>query len=83
MNIDARNIDNQELLAREEAKRGRMWNPAERWRVLQETITWAEQQLPVPRNTPTARLAEQSRKLEAFRLRFGRTFDAPSGLQDE
>ena len=39
------------LLAAEEAKRNAAWSPAERWRVIQETITWAEQQQTVRRNT--------------------------------
>jgi hypothetical protein len=40
------------LVSREEAKRETCWDPADRWRVLQETITWAEAQAAVPRNTP-------------------------------
>ena len=46
----------------EEAKRERAWNPAERWRVLQETITWAESQPNVRRNTPAACVREQRAK---------------------
>jgi hypothetical protein len=52
-----------DLKRREEAKRERHWDPAVRWRVLQETITWAEAQLPVPRNSKQACLREQARKL--------------------
>jgi hypothetical protein len=69
------NISDRDMLAREEAKRNRMWDPAERWRVLQDSISWAEKQLPVPPNTPTARLVEQARKLAAFRRHFGRACD--------
>lgn len=52
-----------ELVAAEEAKRERNWNPRLRWQVIQDTITWAEAQRTVRRNTPTGCLAEQRRKL--------------------
>jgi len=52
-----------ELIAAEEAKRERNWDPKLRWKVIQDTITWAEQQQTVRRNTPAACLAEQQRKL--------------------
>ena len=39
------------LIQEEERKRERNWDPAERWRVIQEMITWAEQQLDPPRNS--------------------------------
>jgi hypothetical protein len=58
--------------AAEEAKRERAWDPAVRWRVLQETIAWAEAQATVRRNTKESRLAEQAAKLawlEAYRAR--------------
>ena len=45
----------------EEAKRDRNWDQAERWRVLQETITWAEAQQAVPRNSKESCLARQAR----------------------
>ena len=48
------NDDLSELKAREEAKRERNWNAAQRWRVIQATITWAEAQATVRRNTPEA-----------------------------
>jgi len=51
----------------EELKRERQWNPAERWRVIQETITWAEAQATVGRNLPTNRLREQTEKLRSLR----------------
>jgi len=50
-------------IAWESAKRLRNWNRAERWRVLQQTITWAEGQATVRRNMPAACLREQQRKL--------------------
>jgi hypothetical protein len=39
---------------REEAKREKMYDPALRWRHLQETITWAEANMPphLRRNVP-------------------------------
>lgn len=52
-----------ELKRREEEKREAMWHPAERWRVLQETIAWAESQAAVPRNAPQRCLELQRRKL--------------------
>jgi len=47
----------------EEQKRESHWDPAERWRVLQETITWAESQATVRRNTPQRCLELQAAKL--------------------
>lgn len=52
-----------ERLRQEEEKRGRQWEPAERWRVILQTIRWAEQQATVRRNSPQACLGEQRRKL--------------------
>jgi hypothetical protein len=43
----------------EEAKRERNWDPALRWKVIQETITWADQQATAGRNTPAACLERQ------------------------
>jgi len=51
----------------ESAKRLRNWNRTEQWQVLQQTITWAEQQATVQRNTPAACLREQQRKLSQLR----------------
>jgi hypothetical protein len=53
------------LKDREERLRERMWDPKTRWKVLQDTITWAEVQGTSRRNTPARRLAEQQRKLNA------------------
>ena len=55
-----------DLKAREEAKRERNWDPAMRWKVIQDTITWAESQGTVDRNTPAARLKEQAEKLASM-----------------
>lgn len=52
---------------REEAKREACWDPAVRWRVIQETITWAEAQATVRRNTPPRCLELQRAKLARFR----------------
>lgn len=56
-----------ERLRQEEEKRGRHWEPAERWRVILQTIRWAEQQAAVRRNSPEACLGEQRRKLAQMR----------------
>jgi len=55
--------DFRKLLEAEEQKRARHWDPAERWRVLQETLTWAEAQATVRRNTPARCLELQRAKL--------------------
>ena len=52
-----------DLKRREELKREACWDPAERWRVLQETITWAESQATVRRNTPARCLELERDKL--------------------
>ena len=49
----------------EEAKRSRHWDPAARWKVIQETITWDEAQSTVQRNTPRACLNVQRRRLKS------------------
>jgi hypothetical protein len=55
--------DFRELLRREEEKRQRCWDPAERWRVLQEMIVWADAQAQVSRNTPARCLELERAKL--------------------
>ena len=55
-----------DLNHREEAKREAMWDPAERWRVLQEFIAWADSQAAVPRNSPQRCLELQRQKLQQF-----------------
>jgi hypothetical protein len=56
-----------ELLRREEAKREACWDPAQQWRVIQETITWAESQATVRRNTPARCLELERAKLAALK----------------
>lgn len=58
---------NDNLKRSEEQKREAMWDPAQRWRVLQETITWAESQAAVRRNTPQRCLELQRAKLAGDR----------------
>jgi hypothetical protein len=53
-----------ESLRDEEAKRNRMWDPVERWRMIEEMIEWADQQRPVPRNSKEGCLAAQRKWLE-------------------
>ncbi len=55
-----------DLKRREEEKRDANWDSAQRWRVLQETITWAESQATVRRNTPERCLELQRAKLAAL-----------------
>ena len=54
------------LKQREETKRERAWDPAQRWQLVQGTITWAESQPGVSRNHPASRWAEERRKLAAL-----------------
>jgi hypothetical protein len=54
-----------DLKQREEAKRDAHWDPAERWRVIQETISWADAQAAVPRNSKARCLELQRKKLAA------------------
>lgn len=56
-----------DLLRREEEKRWRHWDAAERWRVILQTISWAERQATVQRNTTDACLRDQQRKLSQLR----------------
>jgi hypothetical protein len=55
---------NSELMQREEQKREAHWDPAERWRVIQEMIVWAESQARGRRNTPARCLELQRAKLQ-------------------
>ena len=52
------------LKAREEARRDRAWDPLRRWQALQDTISWAEAQAPVRRNSPAACLRIERRRRE-------------------
>jgi len=60
---DQSDDDLNDLKRREEEKREAAWDAAERWRVIQETITWAEAQATVRRNTPAECLRIQRAKL--------------------
>ena len=55
------------LKRQEERKRDRAWDPALRWKVIQETITWAEAQGSARRNVPAERIKEERRKLKRMR----------------
>ncbi len=61
--MSSANLD--DLKRSEEQKREAHWDPAQRWRVLQATITWAEAQATVRRNTPQKCLELQAAKLKA------------------
>jgi len=52
------------LAACEERKREAAWDPALRWKVLQETIAWADSQKTGGRNTRQACLRLQRSKLQ-------------------
>ena len=64
-----------QLKIEEEQKRERNSDPAERWRVIQETITWADQQFDPPRNSKAGCLRAQAEKL-AFLTEIQRRRDA-------
>ena len=57
---------NDDLKRQEEARRERHWDARRRWQIIQETITWAEAQSTVRRNTRAARLAQQARQNARF-----------------
>lgn len=52
------------LKLEEELKRERNWDPAERWRVIQETIAWAAQHFDPPRNSKAGCLRAQALRAE-------------------
>ncbi len=60
--MSSTNLD--DLKRSEERKREANWDARERWRVLQATITWAESQATVRRNTPQRCLELQEAKLK-------------------
>ncbi len=68
-------------IASESAKRLRNWDRAAQWRVLQQTITWAERQATVQRNSPVACLCEQHRKLSQMRRRGFRQDPCPASAE--
>ena len=53
-----------ELKREEERKRDANYDPALRWKHIQDTITWAEENMPLhlQRNRPANRIAEERRK---------------------
>ena len=53
-----------ELLREENRKRDANYDPVLRWQHIQETITWAEENMPphLQRNRPANRIAEEQRK---------------------
>jgi hypothetical protein len=55
-----------DLKVAEEAKRERMWDARERWAALQNTISWAEAQQTVKRNTPIHQARSQAAKNSKF-----------------
>ena len=58
MNVDAMNPARlSQLKAEEERKRDAAYNPVQRWQHIQQTITWAEANLPphLRRNRPRTR----------------------------
>ena len=60
-----------DLIAIEHRKREANWDPALRWKVIQDTITWAEAQAAVPRNSRQRCLEAQ--KILLARLEDGET----------
>ena len=52
-----------DLKRREEHEQERRLDPAERWRLLQQMLTWIDAQAPVPRNSPARCLELQRAKL--------------------
>ena len=59
-------IDFDDLKHREEAKRDAHLDPAERWRLIQEMIAWADAQAPVSRNSMARCLELQRAKLASM-----------------
>ncbi|MDA0659629.1 MAG: hypothetical protein O2931_06370 [Planctomycetota bacterium] len=57
-NVSAENGPDESMLA-EERKRERNWDPAKRWRAIQDTIAWADLQAQHPRNSSHACLQAQ------------------------
>ena len=53
-----------ELKCEEERKRDANYDPVLRWQHIQDTITWAEENMPLhlQRNRPANRIAEERRK---------------------
>ena len=58
--------ESDELKRREEQKRDAAWDPVERWRALQNAITWADSQATGGRNTPARCHALEQAKLRSL-----------------
>ena len=58
--------ENRELLRQEEERRNPDGDPAVRWKIIQEILTWIDAQSPVPRNSKQACLANQRRLLDSM-----------------
>ena len=54
------------LTEREEEKRNRCLSDADRWRLIQAAIDWADAQRPVPRNSPAACKEKERRILPSL-----------------
>jgi hypothetical protein len=54
------------IVQQEELKRDRHMDAREKWRLILEAISWAENQTTVRRNTPQRCLVDQARKLNAL-----------------
>ena len=75
--------DFSKLLAEEEARRERIWPAAERWRVIMETIAWADAQQPVPRNSKESCLKRQAELLARMAAAEKRRSEATSDSAGE
>ena len=59
----------EELFHRKTAEWEQIEDPAERWRLSRDFLTWADAQKPVPRNSKEGCLAAQRRLLERMKKR--------------
>ncbi|MGD0655559.1 MAG: hypothetical protein ABSA16_14550 [Thermoguttaceae bacterium] len=57
----------EELFRRKTAEWEQITDSAERWRLLQDFLTWADAQKPVPRNSKEGCLAAQRKLLERMK----------------
>jgi hypothetical protein len=69
--------DDSDLKRSEEQKRAAMLDPAERWRLLQEMIAWADAQRPVPRNSRAGALAAERVQLARIEEQDGKAPQNP------
>ena len=56
-------VETSMLKKQQESLRNKMWRPAERWQVQNESLDWGSRQKTVPRSTPASRIAEQRKKI--------------------